>query len=110
MKRILCVCLSAVYIFGVVFPGVCIGEGGSLFIQEIKKIFHYSAPETATEKAKAKKGPIVREDEGTGLYQGIRNLFHYFPEETKRAKPKEYPLTFDKALEKELRYPQKEVK
>ena len=111
MKRFCCLSLSMVFMFGILFPvSRTSEEGKSPFIQQIKKIFHYSDGISGKEKTKVTKSPVIIGEGKSPLFQEIRNIFHYFPEDIERPKAKEYPLEFDEALQKELRYPPKKEK
>jgi hypothetical protein len=109
MKRFLCFSLSAVFIFGVLFPVSRTGEKGkSAFVQQIKKIFRYSDGMSGKEKSKVTKSPVINNEGGeSAIFQEIRNFFHYFPEDedTERPKARKYPLKFDDEVQDQLRYP-----
>ena len=107
MKKVLCLSLSAIFMFGILFPVSHTSEGKSPFIEQIKKVFGYSTGVTGTEGTK-RKGAMLHGEGESGLFQGIRDIFHYFPGDVERPKIKKYPLKLDKALEKEFRYPHKE--
>jgi len=110
MERFLCLSLSSVLMFGILFPVSRTREGKSPFIQQIKSIFHYSSGETTKKETGTKGGPVITDKGESRALQEIKNVFHYFPEGRETPKTKEYPLQFDKMLEKELRYPPEERK
>lgn len=111
MKRFFVLSISVVFMVGVLFPVSRTSEKGkSPFFEQIKKIFNFSSGVTGKEGTKRTGEPVLHGEGGSGMFQEIRNTFHYFPEDVKRPKVKEYPLRFDKALQKELRYPAEEVK
>ena len=107
MKRFLALSITAIFMLGVLFPISRTSEGKSAFVQQIKKIFHFSSGSTG-KAPKAKKRPLLRGEGGSALFQEIRNVFHYFPEDTERPKSKKYPPRLDRILQKELRYPAEE--
>ena len=107
MKRFLCLSLSLVFMFGVLFPVKSTDEDNkSPFVEQLKKLFRYSDGVTGTEKTKAKKGPVISDESETHLFKDLKGVFHYQTGD-RRSKSKKYPKKFDEALEKELRYPHK---
>lgn len=97
MKKFLCYSLSLAFAFGVLFPVSRTSEGKSAFVQDIKKLFHFSSG--YERKVKTEKAPFVTDKGGAGIFQEIRNIFHYFPEE-KKPKTKKSPLSFDKLFKR----------
>ena len=108
MKRFFALSITLMFMLGVLFPATPPDKGKSPFVEQIKKIFHYSDGVSGTEGAK--KSPALKGEGKSGLFQQIKNVFHYFPEDKKRPGVKKYPTRFEKDLKKEMRYPSRETK
>ena len=108
MKKFFALSITAMFMLGVLFPATAPDRGKSPFVEQIKKIFHYSDGVSGTEGTD--KSPALKGEGKSGLFQEIRNVFHYFPGDKKRPGVKKYPSKFEKNLKKEMRYPARETK
>jgi len=102
MKKFFALSLSLVFMLGVLFPVRSTGEGKSPFVEEIKKLFHFSSGSVSAPKKQS--GPVVKGEKGTKFFQAVKDVFHYESSGPRR-KAKRYPQKFDKAVKKQLRYP-----
>ncbi len=106
MKRFFVLSIAALFVIGILFPVSRTSEKGkSSLFEQIKKVFHFSDGLSGKEGTKRTGKPVLHGEGGSDMFQKIGEAFHYFPEDTKRSKTKKYPPKFDKALQKQLRYP-----